>query len=82
MGGTAALGPVVGALQRLDVVIIVQRFRALIEAQNDVRPQFLLDVNDLLRGKEVLGAVQVGAEGHARRVHSPQVGQAEDLEAA
>ncbi len=71
-----------GAFQSLDVVIVVQRFRALIEAQDDVRPQFLLDLDDPLWSEEVLGAVQVGTKGHARHVHRPQAGQTEDLEAA
>ena len=62
----AALRPAVRALHRVDRVFPVGRIRrALVKAHRDIRAEALLHVHDRFRRKEVLAAVDMGAEHHA-----------------
>jgi len=72
----------VGAGQGLFVIGPVRRFGALIQAQDDVRPQLLLDGDGLLWSEAMERAVEVGAKGDAIGIHLPQPREAEHLKAA
>ena len=82
MGGQAALGPQVGASQRLDVVGVIAGRGTLVQHHGDVRAQLLLHLDDQLGCEAVLRAVEVGAKGGPVVVHPPQLLQGKDLEAA
>ncbi len=82
LGGLAPLGPGVGAGQGGDVVRVVVRIGALVEADDDVGPQVLLDGDGFFRRETMGRTVQVGAEGDAVGVDLASLGEAEDLETA
>lgn len=80
---SAADSPVEGARGSiLGERAISGSFDALVEDHDDVCAQGDLDIEGTFRGKEMLGAIEMRAEGDALVGDSAQVGEAEHLKAA
>ena len=79
----AALGPAHGPLHGLlRVGALTGIRRAFVESHDNVGTEPMLNFHDLLRGEEVVRAVQVRLEAHAIGGDLVAVTEAEDLEAA